>query len=159
VIPWPVVLPCWTCFPFQWLKKSLAGWPTQTLKAFVQAALRGSYPELVVFPKLDTTAWYGGLCPDLSGAGCAHPFTTSGICEIFKRFIQTVGRPLRAGVESEFPGRRFQGSASPTAKNWLSILEAGRIIYLLPPYHTKSWKSGSPKRPSFISLTWAWSVI
>jgi len=39
------------------------------------------------------------------------------------------------------------GVSVPTIKSWLSILEAGRIIYLLPPYYVNLGKriTKSPK--------------
>ena len=35
---------------------------------------------------------------------------------------------------------RDLGVSVPTVKSWLSVLEAGRIIYLLPPYHSNLGK-------------------
>lgn len=124
--------------PFSLAEKNRAGWPTETLKAFVRAALRGSYPELVVFSKLDTTAWYGAYVQTYLERDVRTLYNIGNLRD-FQRFIQLLSARCAQVLNlSSLAGDL--GVSVPTIRNWLSILEAGRIIYLLPPYHTNLGK-------------------
>jgi uncharacterized protein len=124
--------------PFSLAEKSRAGWPMETLKAFIQASLRGSYPELVVFPKLDSVAWYGAYVQTYLERDVRTLYNIRNLRD-FQRFIQLLAARCAQVLNlSSLAGDL--GVSVPTAKNWLSILEAGRIIYLLPPYHTNLGK-------------------
>lgn len=124
--------------PFSLAEENRAGWPTETLKAFVRASLRGSYPELVVFPKLDAMAWYGSYVQTYLERDVRTLYNIGNL-RGFQRFIQLLAARCAQVLNlSSLAGDL--GVSVPTIRNWLSILEAGRIIYLLPPYHTNLGK-------------------
>jgi uncharacterized protein len=57
----------------------------------------------------------------------------------FQRFLQLLAARCAQQLNlSEYS--RALGVSVPTIKNWLSVLEASRIIYLLPPYHANLGK-------------------
>jgi len=124
--------------PFSLAEKKRAGLSSQTLKAFVQASLRGSFPELIVFPGMNSSAWYGAYIQTYLERDVRTLYNIGNLRD-FQRFIQLLAARC-AQVLNLSSFARELGISVPTIKNWLSILEAGRIIYLLPPYHTNLGK-------------------
>jgi predicted AAA+ superfamily ATPase len=124
--------------PFSLAEKARAGLAPLTLKAFVLASLRGSFPELIVFPEMDPSAWYGAYIQTYLERDVRTLYNIGNLRD-FQRFIQLLAVRC-AQVLNLSTFARDLGISVPTIKNWLSILEAGRIIYLLPPYHTNLGK-------------------
>lgn len=104
-----------------------------TEKAFVHAALRGMYPEPVTDGTIRSDRWYGSylqtyLERDVRG------LHNIGNLRDFQRFLQLLAG--RCGQQLNMSSFATDLAVSVgTVKNWISILEAGRIVHLLPPYY------------------------
>ena len=109
-----------------------------TLDYFVNAALSGSYPELIVDPSMDIYSWYGSYIQTYLERDIRSLYHVGNLRD-FQRFMQLLaGRCAQVLNFSEFA--KDLGVSVPTIKNWLSVLEASRIIYLLPPYYNNLGK-------------------
>ncbi|MEW5909703.1 MAG: ATP-binding protein [Thermodesulfobacteriota bacterium] len=105
---------------------------------FIHAALRGSYPELTVFPELDASSWYGAYVQTYLERDVRSLYNVGNLRD-FQRFMQLLAsRCAQILNMSQFANDL--GVSVPTVKTWLSILEASRIIYLLPPYYSNLGK-------------------
>ncbi|MBI5203465.1 MAG: ATP-binding protein [Nitrospirae bacterium] len=116
-----------------------------TLDYFVHAALTGSYPELVVDASIDVNAWYGSYIQTYLERDIRSIYNIGNLRD-FQRFMRLLaGRCAQILNLSEFA--KDIGVSVPTIKNWISILEASRIVYLLPPYYNNLGKriTKSPK--------------
>ncbi len=112
---------------------------------FTHAILRGSYPE----PALDTTierdAWYGSYLQTYLERDIRSIYNIGHLRE-FQNFLKLLAG--RAGQILNLNSLSVEaGVTVPTLKNWVSILEASRLIYLLPPYYRNLGKriTKSPK--------------
>lgn len=118
-------------------KKDSAKFKT-ALDYFVNAALSGSYPELVVDPSMDVYSWYSSYMQTYLERDIRNLYHVGNLRD-FQRFMQLLaGRCAQVLNLSEFA--KDLGVSVPTIKNWLSVLEASRIIYLLPPYYNNLGK-------------------
>jgi len=105
-----------------------------TLEYFIHACLRGSYPELVVNQALDAGVWYGSYIQTYLERDIRSIYNVGDLRD-FQRFMQLLaGRCAQVLNLSGFA--KDLGISVPTVKKWLSILDACRIVYLLPPYHS-----------------------
>jgi len=106
--------------------------------AFLDACLRGSYPELVLQPRLDPVRWYGSYVSTYLERDIRSLYDVGSLRE-FERFLQLLAtRSAQTLNMSTLAGEC--GIGVNTIKRWISILEACRIVYLLPPYHTNLGK-------------------
>jgi len=124
--------------PFSVSERNKALGSRTSLQDFIHAALRGSYPELVVSPALDPSAWYGSYIQTYLERDVRSLYNIGNLRD-FQRFIQLLAARC-AQVLNLSTFSRDLGVSVPTVKSWLSVLEAGRIIYLLPPYHSNLGK-------------------
>ena len=109
-----------------------------TLSAFAHAALTGSYPEPALYPMADIHAWYSSYLQTYLERDIRTIYNIGNLRD-FQRFLQLLAARCAQQLNlSEYS--RELGVAVPTIKNWLSILEASRIVYLLPPYHANLGK-------------------
>ena len=109
-----------------------------TLDYFVHAALTGSYPELVVDKRVDIQSWYGAYIQTYLERDIRSIYNIGSLRD-FQRFMRLLaGRCAQVLNLSDFA--KDLGVSVPTIKNWISILEASRIIYLLPPYYNNMGK-------------------
>lgn len=116
-----------------------------TLDYFVHAALTGSYPELVVDASIDIHAWYGSYIRTYLERDIRSIYNVGNLRD-FQRFMRLLaGRCAQILNLSDFA--KDLGVSVPTVKNWLSLLEASRMVYLLPPYYNNLGKriTKSPK--------------
>jgi hypothetical protein len=116
-------------------KEHLAGEPRA---AFVEACLRGSYPEPVLQPKLDANRWYGAYVRTYLERDIRSLYDIGSLRE-FERFLQLLAARCAQTLNLTTLATEV-GVAVNTIKRWISILEACRIIYLLPPYHNNLGK-------------------
>jgi predicted AAA+ superfamily ATPase len=108
------------------------------LEYFVHAALTGSYPELVVDKSLDVYSWYGSYIQTYLERDIRSIYDIGNLRD-FQGFMQLLaGRCSQVLNLSDFS--KDLGVSVPTIKSWLSVLEASRIIYLLPPYYNNLGK-------------------
>ncbi|HAA04982.1 MAG TPA: hypothetical protein DCZ69_13160 [Syntrophobacteraceae bacterium] len=109
-----------------------------TLTAFTHAALNGSYPEPVLNPAADIQAWYSSYLQTYLERDIRTIYNIGNLRD-FQRFLQLLA--ARCAQQLNLSGfARDLGVSVPTIKSWLSILEACRIVYLLPPYHANLGK-------------------
>lgn len=112
---------------------------------FRHAALIGCYPELVVDESVDLQSWYSSYLQTYLERDIRTLYNIGDLRD-FQRFVRLLA--ARCGQQlnmSDFS--RDLGVSVPTVKSWLSILEASRVVYLLPPYYTNLGKriTKSPK--------------
>ncbi|WP_160295221.1 ATP-binding protein [Geobacter sp. OR-1] len=105
---------------------------------FTDAALNGCYPELVVDQSVDRQAWYASYLQTYLERDIRTIYNIGDLRD-FQRFVRLLA--ARCGQQlnmSDFS--RDLGISVPTIKSWLLILEASRVVYLLPPYFTNLGK-------------------
>jgi predicted AAA+ superfamily ATPase len=124
--------------PFSVNEKKKGARLGNTLDYFVHAALTGSYPELVVDRRVDIQSWYGAYIQTYLERDIRSIYNIGSLRD-FQRFMRLLaGRCAQVLNLSDFA--KDLGISVPTIKNWISILEASRIIYLLPPYYNNMGK-------------------
>ena len=116
-----------------------------SIDLFRHAALTGSYPELVVDAAVDLASWYASYLQTYLERDIRTLYNIGDLRD-FQRFVRLLA--ARCGQQlnmSDFS--RELGISVPTVKSWLSILEASRVVYLLPPYYSNLGKriTKSPK--------------
>jgi len=105
---------------------------------FTHAALTGSYPELVVNETIDLHSWYSSYLQTYLERDIRTIYNIGDLRD-FQRFVRLLAARCAQQVNmSEFS--RELGISVPTVKSWLSILEASRVVYLLPPYYSNLGK-------------------
>ncbi len=113
--------------------------PRKTVaESFVHAALRGLYPEPVTDVTIKPERWFGSYVQTYLERDVRSIYNIGNLRD-FQRFMQLLaGRVGQLLNLSSFASDL--GVSVSTVKSWLSILEAGRIIYLLPPYYNNLGK-------------------
>jgi predicted AAA+ superfamily ATPase len=111
------------------LKKPLAS----PIGAFRHACLRGLYPELCVTPKLETASWYGSYARTYLERDIRSIHGVGNMRD-FQRCLQLLASRCGQTLNMS-PIARDLGVAVNTIKQWISILEASRVLYLLPAYY------------------------
>ncbi|MCK9458955.1 MAG: ATP-binding protein [Proteobacteria bacterium] len=104
-----------------------------TRGAFERACMRGSFPEIVTSPELDATRWYASYVQTYLERDIRGLYDVGSLRE-FERFLQLLAARCAQALNLSALANDV-GVAVNTIKKWVSILEAGRIVYLLPPYH------------------------
>ncbi|MBM4331860.1 MAG: ATP-binding protein [Deltaproteobacteria bacterium] len=109
-----------------------------TLDYLVDACLRGSYPEVVTDAALESGAWYGSYVQTYLERDVRNIYNIGNLRD-FQRFLRLLATRCGQILNlSAFAGDI--GLSVPTIRNWLSILEASRMVYLLPPYYNNLGK-------------------
>ena len=119
--------------PFGIGEAERAGAGGSTRKVFERACLRGLFPEPVTTPRLDATRWYAAYVQTYLERDIRTLYDVGHLRE-FERFLQLLA--ARCAQELNLSALAADvGMAVNTIKKWVSILEACRIVFLLPPYH------------------------
>ena len=123
------------------LKRTLSS----PLGAFLHACLVGSYPEVSLQPRLNRQAWYGAYVRTYLERDIRTIYNIGDLRE-FQRFLQLLASRT-AQILNLTSLASDLGIGVNTAKRWLSILEASRMIYVLQPYYRNFGKriTKSPK--------------
>lgn len=111
---------------------------SDNLSEFVRAALRGSYPEALLKHELDAGMWFGSYIQTYLERD-VRTLANIGNLREFQRFFQLLATRCSQVLNMSSLANDL-GVAVSTIKNWLSILEASRIIYLLSPYYSNLGK-------------------
>jgi len=111
------------------LRRALAS----PLEAFVHACIVGSYPEVSLQPRLDRQAWYGSYVRTYLERDVRTIYNI-GDLRAFQQFLQLLASRTAQLLNLTALSREL-GIGVNTVKRWLSILEASRMLYLLPPYY------------------------
>lgn len=113
--------------------------------AFLHTCLHSAFPEPNLRPEMDRHAWYGAYVQTYLERDIRTLYNIGELRE-FQRFMQLLAART-AQILNLTSFSRDLGVSVNTVKNWLSILEASRIIYLLSPYYQHFGKrvTKSPK--------------
>ena len=116
-----------------------------TRESFIHAALRTSYPEPALNSNLDTSMWAGAYVQTYLERDVRSLYNIGNLSS-FQHFLQLLASRC-SQILNMTQFANDLGVSVPTIKSWVSILEAGRIIYLLPPYYVNLGKriTKSPK--------------
>jgi uncharacterized protein len=102
------------------------------LELFATSCLTGAYPQLAVTPEIDRRLWYASYIQTYLERDIRSLYDIGSLRE-FHRFMQLLAvRCSQMLNMSSFA--TDLGVSVTTVKRWLSVLEAGRIIHLLPPH-------------------------
>ena len=100
--------------------------------AFVRACLRGSFPELVTDTAVNTERWYASYLQTYLERDIRTLYDIGNLRE-FSRTLQLLAARCSQNLNYSTIAGDI-GISVNTVKRWVSILEACRLIYLLPPY-------------------------
>lgn len=105
---------------------------------FIDACLRGGWPELVVDPATHPGDWYGSYLQTYIERD-VRTLHNIGNLRDFQRFMHLLA--VRCSQVLNYSELSAEvGVSVPTVKSWLSVLEASRLLYLLPPYYSNLGK-------------------
>jgi hypothetical protein len=112
---------------------------------FIHSALYGSFPEVCVYPEIDHKYWYSGYLSTYLERDLRNLYNIGSLRD-FQRFLQLLASRCSQVLNMSSIANDL-GVAVNTVKNWISILEASYIVYLLPPYYQNLGKriTKSPK--------------
>lgn len=106
--------------------------------------LKGSYPELVHLKYHNTSQWYGAYINHYIERDVRNIANVGNLSD-FQRLIRLLS--ARVSQELNFSSLAKEiGVTVRTVQNWISILEASYIIFLIPAYH-KNLGKRLVKRP------------
>lgn len=118
--------------PFALEEMQMARAATGGVELYATACLTGAYPQLATTRGIDNRLWYSSYIQTYLERDIRSLFDIGSLRE-FHRFMQLLAvRCSQMLNMSAFAADL--GVSVTTVKRWLSLLEAGRIIYLLPPY-------------------------
>jgi predicted AAA+ superfamily ATPase len=101
--------------------------------SFTRACLRGSFPELATDSSVDTQRWYAGYLQTYLERDIRTLYDIGNLRD-FERTLQLLAARCSQSLNYSIIARDL-GISVNTIKRWVSILEACRLVYLLPSYH------------------------
>lgn len=105
---------------------------TGGLELFTASSLTGAYPQLTTTPAIDRRLWYSSYIQTYLERDIRSLYDIGSLRE-FHRFMQLLAvRCSQTLNMSSFA--TDLGVSVTTIKRWLSVLEAGRIIFILQPH-------------------------
>lgn len=112
---------------------------------FSHACLRGSYPEIVMHSEKEASIWYGSYFQTYLERD-VRALSNLGNLRNFQQFVRLLAARCSQILNQSSFAKELGVSVS-TIKNWLSILEASQVIFLLPPFYRNLGKrvTKSPK--------------
>lgn len=109
-----------------------------TLKELYRRIWRGSFPAIVTNPAVDRDLFYGSYVQTYLQRDI-RDLARIGDEMAFLRFLRAAA--ARTGQLLNLAELARDADVAPnTAKQWLSILQAANLVYLLEPYHTNLTK-------------------
>lgn len=124
--------------PFSIGEAARAGVSETRRVVFERACLRGSFPEPLTTPHLDATRWYAAYVQTYLERDIRSVYDLGHLRE-FERFLQLLAARCSQLLNLSALAADV-GMAVNTIKKWTSILEACRIVFLLPPYYNNLGK-------------------
>lgn len=124
--------------PFSWRETRRAKWPDAIAAPvsdpmLLEQVLTGFYPEFLVTPDLDRALWFGSYLNTYLERDVRH-LRQIGDLGRFQQFLALLA--TRAGNLINLSDlARTCGVSQPTAKDWISVLEATFVVRLLRPFH------------------------
>ncbi len=117
-------------YPFSWEELEKVPSVQETLEGI----LRGFYPEFIATPEMSHLRWFDSFLMTYIERDVRNIRSTINI-SLFQRFLRLLA--ARAGQLLNLSDiAKELGISQPTAHDWLEILEATYVIYLLKPYYT-----------------------
>lgn len=117
----------------EWLKKLPALSAAESRLSLSEILLRGSYPEIASRRSVDRHLWCGSYIATFLERDVRN-LAQIGDLSQFERFLRLCA--VRTGQVLNLSDlARDIGVSVPTAKRWLSMLEAGYQVFLLYPYY------------------------
>ncbi len=105
---------------------------------FTHAALNGMFPELWVNKTIDAKLWFASYLQTYLERDIRTLYNLGNLRD-FTRFIRLLAANCSQILNlSSYAGNI--GVSVATVKSWLSILEAGNMIYILEPYYKNQGK-------------------
>lgn len=95
--------------------------------------LRGGYPEPRLNPSVDRILWFSSYVQTYLQRD-VRDILRVGDLDAFSRFVFLVAART-GGVLNMTDLGRDAGVTGPTVRQWMSVLEASQIVYLLRPWH------------------------
>ena len=95
--------------------------------------LRGGYPEPRLHPEVDRQLWLSSYIQTYLERD-VRTISQIGDLGAFQRFLALVAARTGTLVNLAELGREV-GVSAPTIRNWLSVLEASQVVFLLPPFY------------------------
>ncbi len=105
---------------------------------FIDSCLRGSFPEPCINLKMDISQWMSNYFQTYLERDLRSVFDIGNLRD-FQRFTQLLASRCSQILNLTSLAADI-GIAVNTAKRWISVLEASRIIYLLYPYYNNLGK-------------------
>lgn len=105
-----------------------------TYRFFTFACLHGLYPELCTNTAIDPKTWYSSYIQTFLEKDIKAIYNI-GDLHSFGRFLRILATRCSQLLNYSDISKEV-GVSVNTIKNWVSILEAGNIIFLLQPYHS-----------------------
>lgn len=102
------------------------------LELFAASCLTGAYPQLATTPEIDRRLWYSSYIQTYLERDIRSLYDIGSLRE-FHRFMQLLAVRCSQMLNMSVFATDL-GVSVPTVKRWLSVLEAGRIIFILPPH-------------------------
>lgn len=102
------------------------------LELFVSSCLSGVYPQLATTPNIDRRLWYASYLQTYLERDIRTLYDIGSLRE-FHRFLQLLAARCSQILNMSSLATDI-GVSVTTLKRRLSVLEAGRIVHLLPPY-------------------------
>lgn len=116
-------------YPFSWTELGIAPTVQNTLEGMV----RGFYPEFVATPEISPARWFDSFLMTYIERDVRNIRSNINIA-LFQRFLRLLA--ARAGQLLNLSEiAKELGISQPTANDWLEILQATYVIYLLKPYY------------------------
>ena len=131
------------------IQERLKGAESLSLKALYRLIWRGSFPAIALDVQMERDLFYGSYVQTYLQRD-VHDLARVGDEMAFLRFIRAAAARTGQMLNLTELGRDAD-VATNTAKNWLSILQASGMAYLLEPYHTNITKR-LVKRPKLYFL-------
>lgn len=118
--------------PFAADEMRLTATVTSGLELFVSSCVTGTYPQLATTPEIDRRLWYSSYVQTYLERDIRSLYDIGSLRE-FHRFMQLLA--IRCSQMLNMSSFATDlGVSVTTIKRWLAVLEAGRIIYILPPH-------------------------
>jgi hypothetical protein len=124
-------------YPFSFIElrnsKAFSNSIINTYSFYKYACLNGLYPELCTNTNIDTKTWYSSYIQTFLEKDIKAIYNI-GDLHSFGRFLRILAARCSQLLNYSDISKEV-GVSVNTIKNWVSILEAGNIIYLLQPYY------------------------
>src|SRR5579862_2348399 len=116
-------------YPFSWAELEII----PTIRGTLEGMVRGFYPEFIATPEISPLRWFDSFLMTYIERDVRNIRSNINIA-LFQRFLRLLA--ARAGQLLNLSEiAKELGISQPTATDWLKILEATYVIFLLRPFH------------------------